>query len=97
MRTAVVSPEQRIQLCRPLLLEGPAGVGKTDLARALSETLGRSLVRLQCYEGLDEAKALYEWDYAKQMLYTQLLAGSVASETAGATSVTPRRSSPTTA
>lgn len=62
-----------LELGRPLLLEGPAGVGKTDLARALAETLARPLVRLQCYEGLDEAKALYEWDYAKQMLHTQLL------------------------
>ena len=69
---------------RPLLLEGPAGVGKTDLARAAAEALGRPLVRLQCYEGLDEAKALYEWDYAKQMLYTQLLRDAIAREVAGA-------------
>src|SRR5580704_17867288 len=76
-----------LSLERPLLVEGPAGVGKTDLARALAQALSRNLVRLQCYEGLDEAKALYEWDYAKQMLYTQLLRDSVSAQTAGATSV----------
>ncbi len=76
-----------LALDKPLMLEGPAGVGKTDLARALGEGLGRSLVRLQCYEGLDEGKALYEWDYAKQMLYTQLLRDAVARHTEGATSL----------
>ncbi len=61
------------QLGKPVLAEGPAGVGKTELAKAWSAITGRELIRLQCYEGLDETKALYEWEYAKQMLYTQLL------------------------
>jgi len=61
------------QLGKPLLAEGPAGVGKTELAKALASATGRQLIRLQCYEGLDETKALYEWEYAKQLLYTQLL------------------------
>ncbi len=61
------------QLGKPLLTEGPAGVGKTELAKALAGATGRTLIRLQCYEGLDETKALYEWEYSKQLLYTQLL------------------------
>jgi MoxR-like ATPase len=61
------------RLQKPILVEGPAGVGKTDLAKVLAAALGRELIRLQCYEGLDEAKALYEWEYAKQLLYTQIL------------------------
>lgn len=61
------------RLEKPVLVEGPAGVGKTELAKAWAAASGRELIRLQCYEGLDETKALYEWEYAKQMLYTQLL------------------------
>jgi MoxR-like ATPase len=59
------------RLGKPILVEGPAGVGKTELAKALSRSTGRPLVRLQCYEGLDEAKAMYEWNYRKQLLRIQ--------------------------
>jgi MoxR-like ATPase len=61
------------KLGKPLLAEGPAGVGKTELAKAIAGATKRELIRLQCYEGLDESKALYEWEYSKQLLYTQLL------------------------
>ncbi len=60
-------------LAKPILVEGPAGVGKTELAKATASFMGVPLIRLQCYEGLDESKALYEWKYGKQLLYTQLL------------------------
>jgi MoxR-like ATPase len=68
--TALVS-SLPTKLGKPVLVEGPAGVGKTELAKALATYLGRTLVRLQCYEGLDEAKALYEWNYRKQLLRIQ--------------------------
>ena len=58
---------------KPLLVEGPPGVGKTELAKATAKHLGLDMIRLQCYEGLDESKALYEWQYGKQLLYTQVL------------------------
>lgn len=75
------------QLGKPLLAEGPAGVGKTELAKAWAKATGKPLIRLQCYEGLDESKALYEWEYAKQMLYTQLLRDKLSQLLSNATSL----------
>lgn len=72
------------RLNKPVLAEGPAGVGKTELGKAWAAAAGRELIRLQCYEGLDETKALYEWEYAKQLLYTQLLRDKLNDLLAGA-------------
>ena len=69
---------------KPILVEGPAGVGKTELGKVLAGTLKLDLIRLQCYEGLDEAKALYEWEYAKQLLYTQVLKDKIGEVLEGA-------------
>jgi MoxR-like ATPase len=74
-------------LRKPILVEGPAGVGKTELAKVLAASLGCDLIRLQCYEGLDEAKALYEWEYAKQLLYTQILKDKINEVIGGAKSL----------
>jgi len=75
-------------LRKPILVEGPAGVGKTELAKVLAAALGHDLIRLQCYEGLDEPKALYEWEYAKQLLYTQILKDKISEVIGGAKSLT---------
>lgn len=75
------------RLEKPILVEGPAGVGKTDLARTVARAMQRDLIRLQCYEGLDEAKALYEWEYSKQLLYTQILKEKLAETMAGASTL----------
>jgi MoxR-like ATPase len=72
---------------KPILVEGPAGVGKTELAKAVSRSLDHRMIRLQCYEGLDEAKALYEWEYAKQLLYTQIVKDKVGDVVGGAASL----------
>jgi MoxR-like ATPase len=72
---------------KPILVEGPAGVGKTELAKVLALAVGQDLIRLQCYEGLDEAKALYEWEYAKQLLYTQILKDKISEVIGGARSL----------
>ena len=77
------------QLGKPVLVEGPAGVGKTELAKALSRASGRELIRLQCYEGLDEAKALYEWNYRKQLLAIQAAPGR-GNESAASSASRPR-------
>ena len=69
-----------LQLGRPLLIEGAAGVGKTEIAKVMASALDRDLVRLQCYEGLDESKALYEWNYQKQLLSIQVNMGSKSSD-----------------
>ena len=75
------------RLEKPVLVEGPAGVGKTELAKAVAAVTDGRLIRLQCYEGLDEAKALYEWEYAKQLLYTQILKDKISEVLGGATSL----------
>jgi len=72
---------------KPVLVEGPAGVGKTELSKAVGQSLQRPLIRLQCYEGLDESKALYEWEYAKQLLYTQMVKGKIDDVISGADSL----------
>jgi len=69
---------------KPVLVEGPAGVGKTELSKAVARSLDRQLIRLQCYEGLDETKALYEWEYAKQLLYTQMVKEKIDEVVSGA-------------
>ena len=74
-------------LSKPMLVEGPAGVGKTELAKAAAEYLRLPLVRLQCYEGLDESKALYEWKYGKQLLYTQILKDKLGAALRGASTL----------
>src|SRR6185312_4407071 len=72
---------------KPVLVEGPAGVGKTELAKTLAAALSAELIRLQCYEGLDEAKALYEWEYPKQLLYTQILRDKIGEVLSGTKSL----------
>lgn len=74
-------------LGKPVLVEGPPGVGKTELAKCMSKYLQKELIRLQCYEGLDESKALYEWKYGKQLLYTQMLREKLADVLQGATNL----------
>ena len=79
---------------RPLLLEGEAGVGKTEVAKTLARILDAELIRLQCYEGIDAAQALYEWDYARQLLYARALQAGDADPDGGSRSCTAPSSSP---
>jgi MoxR-like ATPase len=72
-----------LQMRKPILIEGPAGVGKTELAKVVAGALDRRLIRLQCYGGLDETRALYEWEYGKQLLYTQILRDKIGTFFAG--------------
>lgn len=76
-----------VMMNKPVLVEGPAGVGKTDLSQVMARVLGRALIRLQCYEGLDESKALYEWQYGKQLLYGQILKDKIAEVVAAQSSL----------
>src|SRR6185312_9722078 len=69
-----------LSLQRPILLEGEVGVGKTEAAKVLAAAFGRRLIRLQCYEGIDTNQALYEWDYARQMLYIRALSAQQAAD-----------------
>lgn len=92
LRAAGYLPDSKIatvvhlgdRLGKPVLVEGPAGTGKTELAKAVAAITGARLIRLQCYEGMDEAKALYEWDYRKQLLAIQLHGASQSQQEAGA-------------
>src|SRR6266571_1493591 len=74
------------ELGKPVLVEGPAGTGKTQLAKSMAQAAGKRLIRLQCYEGLDESKAIYEWDYRRQLLQLQLHQGT-STESLGAAGV----------
>ena len=83
----VMSVYLAASLGKPILTEGPAGTGKTELAKAIANATGRQLFRVQCYEGLDDAKLLYEWQYAKQLLYTQMLRDQISELTSGSASL----------